>query len=95
MAKKKRSQRKRNLAYARRQAGKQEIHKTEQSVDQVEAPEVISKPEKTKDVSVVQLPYLRNDLRKIMILASACIGLEIVLWILLQHTGLGTKVFGI
>jgi hypothetical protein len=94
MAKKKRSQRKRNLAYAKRQAAKQQPQVSDKKVEPAPVPED-KKPDQSTAVSDAKLSYLRQDLRKIMILASACIGLEIVLWLLLQHTNFGIKVFGI
>jgi len=97
MAKKKRSQRKRNLAYARHQANKQQLHSqvsesSPKATDQSRPAAV--KPSRAEIPAVINLPFLRQDLRKILILATACISLELILWILLQHTSLGVKVFG-
>ncbi len=103
MAKKKKSQRKRNLAYANRQAGKAQIHASkEAAVESSQPQEQVAKAKPVSKSSVEaaglapqKLAFIKHDLRTIALLAAGCIALELVLWYLLQHTGLGTTVFGV
>ena len=39
--------------------------------------------------------YVRGDLRRIGLFASMCVIVEVVLWLLFNHTGLGTAVYSL
>lgn len=93
MAKKKKSQRKRNFAYSANTS----LAPKPQATAKVAAQKTLApKPVKASSrvTAVHHTGHLKHDIRMIMILALSCVALEIVLWFLLQHTGLGHGIFG-
>ncbi|HSX15142.1 MAG TPA: hypothetical protein VLE72_04570 [Candidatus Saccharimonadales bacterium] len=89
MAKRKKSQRKRNFAYSQGQKPRSNV--TEETIGTAggEQPVIKTKPESGLDLS-----FVLNDLKLSGILAASCIVLELALWLLLQHSGLGHNLFG-
>jgi hypothetical protein len=45
------------------------------------------------NVTTRDFSYVAGDLRRILILAVSLVGVEIVLWVLFGHTGLGNAVY--
>lgn len=99
MAKKKKSQRKRNFSYSNTNAQQKPVAKplasTKTQSDAAIPTELPRVSNPGHQSASTKLDYLRHDVRYIGILAFGFVVLEAVLWLLLQHTGLGTKVFGI
>ena len=109
MAKKKKSQRKRNFAYSQTGNKNRPIVQTkEQTAELTDDPIKIEDTPKLPEKSVAKVApkpaantlstkigYLGQDLKMIGVLAVSAVVLEVVLWVLLRHTGIGSKVFNL
>jgi len=95
MAKKKKSQRKRNFTYSanNKPASKAPVASAAVGTPQ-EEPARTATPAAPKVAVTDHKQHVRYDIQTILWLALGCILLELVLWFLLQHTGLGHTVFG-
>jgi len=45
--------------------------------------------------SVARWSYVRADVRQIAILFGVCVGLELLLWYLFEHSGLGSSIYSL
>lgn len=92
MAKKKKAHRKTNFSYTEA-AGRSSSPRSSsnQSESSTKSTEAIVKPISSDEV--VSLTVVRTDLKQVFKLAIGFIVLELVLWYVLQHTGLGTQLY--
>jgi len=103
MAKKKKSQRKRNFAYSGGSKNRPIVATKEQPADPLrieepaqEAPAAAVKSFKRsvpQETTMPKMGFLKQDLKMIAILAFGAVALELVLWVILRHTGLGSSIF--
>lgn len=54
-----------------------------------------NKPAASRSYSyeVASLPLIKKDLRKVIILAGSFVVLQLILWFLFDHTGLGPSIY--
>ncbi len=67
-----------------------------QATVQVEAPTAaVITPTPQATAEVAHLSLINRDVRRVMVLAASFVGVEIILWYLFGHTGLGSAVYNL
>lgn len=59
----------------------------------VSGPSISKQTTGSGSITARDFSYVASDLRKILVLALSLLGLELVLWFLFAHTGLGNTVY--
>lgn len=96
MAKKKKTK-KHNFAHGRpsQSVAKPDQAMPDKPVKHPARPTVPSGPTAVAAYEVAHLPEIKADVRRVLVLAVVFVVLELVLWYLLEHTGLGPHVYNL